>query len=153
MSNRPVKNELKIITKDGKEYVLDIVRKKYLVLTPEEWVRQNLLMYLIEEKKYPKNLIRIEQKLEGKHQFFRADVIIYDKTGKARMIIECKAENVKITQDVFEQISKYNLQFKVDYLLVSNGKQNYICKIDYIEKKYTFLKEIPDYKEIITNSA
>ncbi len=143
-------NKLKIIEKEGKRYVLDVIRKKHLVLTPEEWVRQNLLLYLTEEKGYPKNLIRVEQKLEGKQQFFRADIVIYDNLGKPRMIVECKAENVKITQDVFEQISKYNLQFKVDYLLVSNGKQNYICKIDYLKKSYSFLKEIPDYKDIIS---
>ena len=149
MQNEQSENRLKVVTKKGKDYILDIVRKKYLVLTPEEWVRQNLLVYLIEERNYPKNLIRIEQKLEGKEQFFRADIVIYDKKGIARMIIECKAGNVKITQDVFEQISKYNLQFKVDYLLVSNGKQNYTCKINYQEKNYTFLKDIPYYKDII----
>ena len=141
-------SKLKIIEKEGKRYILDLIRKKQLVLTPEEWVRQSLLLFLIEKKGYPKNLIRVEQKLEGKDMFFRADIVIYDNSGKPRMIIECKAENVKITQEVFEQISKYNLQFKVDYLMVSNGKQNYVCKIDYEKKNYVFLKEIPDYKEI-----
>lgn len=144
-------NKLKIVEKEGKRYILDLIRKKYLILTPEEWVRQNLLVFLTEKKGYPKNLIRVEQKLDGKEQFFRADIVIYDKKGKAKMIVECKAENVKITQDVFEQISKYNLQFKVDYLLVSNGKQNFICKLNYATKNYSFLKEIPDYKELIDN--
>lgn len=143
------KEELKFINKNGKRYVQDIVRKKYLVLTPEEWVRQHLLLYLINEKKYPKNLIQIEKKLEGKDQFFRPDIVIYDNIGKARMIIECKAENIKISQEVFEQISKYNSKYKADYLLVSNGKQNIVSKMDYIQKKYTFLREIPDYAEVV----
>ncbi len=145
--------ELKITEKEGKKYIIDVVRKKQLVLTPEEWVRQNLLVYLINEKGYPKNLIRVEQQLAGKDVFFRADIVIYDNSGKARMIIECKAESVKITQEVFEQISKYNLQFKVDYLVVSNGKQNYICKIDYEQMNYTFLKGIPDYKDITSSKG
>ncbi len=142
-------NKLKIITENNKRYIFDIVRKKYVILTPEEWVRQNLLIYLIDNKSYPKNLIRVEQKLEGKKIFFRADAIVYNNNNKALMIIECKAENVKINQEVFEQISKYNLYFKVEYLLVSNGKENYICKLNYENKTYNFLDEIPDYKDIL----
>ncbi len=141
-------NKLKIINKDNKRYIFDIIRKKYLVLSPEEWVRQNLLMFLIEEKSYPKNLIRVEQKLEGNDIFFRADAVVYNNKGKALMIIECKADNVKITQKVFEQISKYNLHFKVKYLLVSNGKENYICKLNYADKTYKFIDTIPNYEEI-----
>ncbi len=139
----------KIINKNNKRYIFDIIRKKYVILTPEEWVRQNLLLFLIEEKSYPKSLIRVEQKLEGKNMFFRSDAIVYDNKGNARMIIECKADNIKITQDVFEQISKYNLYFKVEYLLVSNGKENYICKLNYTDKSYVFLDEIPEYSELI----
>jgi hypothetical protein len=112
-------------------------------------VRQNLIIYLVNEKKYPKNLIRVEQKLEGKEQFFRSDLVIYNRNGVAKMIVECKAEKIKITQETFEQISKYNIQFKVDYLLVSNGIQQYICKIDHRTKTYEFLKEIPGYDEIL----
>jgi hypothetical protein len=139
----------KVIEKDGKKYIFDSIRKKYLVLTPEEWVRQNLINYLVKEKKYPKTLIRVEQKLEGKEQFFRSDIVIYDRNGLPKMIVECKAEKVKITQDVFEQITKYNFQFKVDYLLISNGIQHYICKIDHHHKTWKFLKEVPEYEEIL----
>ncbi len=144
-------NNLKIIHKNNKRYVFDIIRKKYIVLSPEEWVRQNLLMFLIEEKSYPRNLIRVEQQLEGDDMFFRADAIVYDNKGKALMIIECKADNIKITQKVFEQVSKYNLHFKVEYLLVSNGKENYICKLNYTDKTYQFIDEIPNYEEILCN--
>jgi hypothetical protein len=139
----------KIIEKEGKKYIFDSIRKKYLVLTPEEWVRQNLINYLVNEKKYPKTLIRVEQKLEGKDQFFRSDIVIYDRNGLPKMIVECKAEKVKITQEVFEQITKYNFQFKVDYLMVSNGIQHYICKIDHLNKTWEFLKEVPEYEDIV----
>lgn len=139
---------LKIIDKEGKKYIFDPIRKNYYVLTPEEWVRQNLVLYLTNEKNYPLNLIRVEQKLEGKGQFFRSDLVVYNRKGIAVMIVECKAEKVKISQDVFEQISKYNLQFKVDYLLVTNGLHNYICKINHSDKTYEFMKDIPDYEEI-----
>ncbi len=141
-------NNLKIINKNGKQYIFDFIRKKYLVLSPEEWVRQHLLMFLTEKKSYPKNLIRVEQKLEGRDMFFRADAVVYDKTGKALMIIECKADNFKINQQVFEQISKYNLYFNVNYLLVSNGSENYVCKLNHEEKSYTFIDEIPCYSDI-----
>lgn len=141
-------NKLKIITKEGKKYIFDFIRKKYLVLTPEEWVRQKTLLYLVETKHFPQNLIRIEQKLEGKNQFFRSDIVVYDRNGKAKLVVECKAESVKITQDVFEQIAKYNSRFKAPYLLVTNGINNYCCKINHDNGSFEFLKEIPDYKEI-----
>jgi len=148
MNNQTENSNFKIIQKNQKKYIFDSIRKKYIVLTPEEWVRQNTIQYLVNIKNYPSNLIRIEQKLKGKEQFFRSDIIIYDRNGKAKMIVECKAEKVKITQDAFEQISKYNMQFEVDYLLVTNGIQNYICKIDYANKSYAFLLEVPDYGDL-----
>ncbi len=139
----------KIIQKNQKKYIFDSIRKKYVLLTPEEWVRQNTIQYLVNTKNYPPNLIRIEQKLEGKDQFFRSDIIIYDRNGKAKMIVECKAEKVKINQDVFDQISKYNMQFSVDYLMVTNGIQHFVCKIDYQTTSYSFLAEVPEYKELM----
>jgi len=144
-----MQSDPKVIEKEGKKYIFDFIRKKYLVLSPEEWVRQNLLLLLVNQKKYPKNLIRLEQKLYGKGQFFRSDIVVYDRNGNPKMIIECKAEKVKITQETFEQISKYNFQFKVDFLMVSNGINFYVCKINYETQSYEFLKEIPDYEEII----
>lgn len=138
----------RITQRGGKNFVFDHIRKKYLVLTPEEWVRQKLLIYLCNEKHYPINLIRVEQKLLGKDMYFRADLVIYNRNGKPLMIIECKAENVTIGQDVFDQIAKYNMYFKVDYLLVTNGKQHYVCKIDHELKSFEFLKNVPDYEEI-----
>lgn len=149
MNLQPENANFKIIQKNQTKYIFDSIRKKYVVLTPEEWVRQNTIHYLVNIKNYPPSLIRIEQKLKGKEQFFRSDIILYDRNAKAKMIVECKAEKVKITQDVFEQISKYNMQFEVDYLMVTNGIQHYICKIDYLEKSYAFLTEVPDYTKLL----
>lgn len=148
MTNSNIKYPIKIITKDRKKWVFDFIRKKYIRLTPEEWVRQNFIKYLVEIKTYPVGLIGVEQKLPGNDQNFRTDIVIFSKSAKAIMIIECKSEKIKINQDVFDQAAKYNFQFKADYLAVTNGINHYICKLNYQEKSYDFLKEIPDYKEL-----
>ena len=139
------KYPLKIITKDKKKYIFDPIRKKYIVLTPEEWVRQNFIKYLVEVKNYPTGLIGIEQQLPGNEQNYRTDIVIYSNLAKAIMIIECKSEKIKITQDVFDQAAKYNMQFKADYLVVTNGINHYVSKLNYTDKTYTFLTEIPEY--------
>ncbi len=145
------KYPIKIITKDKKKYIFDVIRKKHIVLTPEEWVRQNFIKYLVEEKAYPSGLIGVEQQLPGNDQNFRTDIVIYSRTAKAIMIIECKSEKIKISQDVFDQAAKYNFQFKANYLVVTNGINHYICKLNYQEKSYIFMKEVPDYKELLEN--
>ncbi len=142
------KYPLKIITKNQKKYIFDLIRKKQIILTPEEWVRQNFIKYLVEEKNYPKGLIGVEQQLPGNNQKFRTDIIVYAKSAKALMIVECKSEKVKITQEVFDQAAKYNLQFKADFLVVTNGLSHFACKLNYQDKSYQFLKEIPEYKEL-----
>ena len=142
------KYPINIITKSGKEYIFDNIRKKYIRLTPEEWVRQNFIKYLVEKKEYPKGLIGIEQKIPGKKQKQRTDIIVYSKNAEVLMIIECKAETVKITQDVFDQAVRYNMQYNTSYLVLTNGKNHYICKINQKEKNYIFLKELPGYKEL-----
>ncbi len=149
MFNSNLKYPIKIITKSDKKYIFDNIRKKYVRLTPEEWVRQNFIKYLIEEKKYPQNLIGIEQKIPGKEQNQRTDIIVYSKNAEVLMIIECKAENIKITQDVFNQAVRYNLQYNTAYLVLTNGKNNYICKINKEYKKYSFLKELPEYQDLV----
>ncbi|MBN1250709.1 MAG: type I restriction enzyme HsdR N-terminal domain-containing protein [Bacteroidales bacterium] len=148
MSDLKNKYPINIIIKSGVKFIFDNIRKKYVKLTPEEYVRQNFIKYLIEEKRFSPNLIGIEKKLPAKNNFFRTDIVIYDRNAKPLIIVECKAENVKINQDVFEQIAKYNMVFNVDLLIVTNGKQNYICKIDYLTKSYSFLKEIPSFSEL-----
>jgi len=128
-----------------KTYIFDVVRKKYLLLTPEEWVRQNFIHYLNKEKKYPLGLMGVEQMVKYNSLKTRADIVMYNTEGKANIIVECKAPDVKITQDTFNQIAKYNSQLKVKYLLVTNGMNHYCCKMDYDSNRITFLEEIPSY--------
>ncbi len=153
MTNSNSKYPIKVITKDQKKYIFDLIRKKYIKLTPEEWVRQNFIKYLVEMKNYPLGLIGVEQKLPGNNQKFRTDIVLFSKFAKAIMIIECKSEKIKITQDAFDQAAKYNIQFKADYLVVTNGINHFICKMNYQEKSYNFVKEIPDYKELYINES
>ena len=128
-----------------KTYIFDLVRKKYLLLTPEEWVRQNFIHYLNKDKKYPLGLMGVEQMVKYNSLKTRADIVMYNTEGKANIIVECKAPDVKITQDTFNQIAKYNSQLKVKYLLVTNGMNHYCCKMDYESNRITFLEEIPSY--------
>jgi len=152
MSGSEIKYPIKISKKEGKQYIFDNIRKKNVRLTPEEWVRQNFIKYLVEEKKYPQGLIGIEQKIPGKTQKQRTDIIIYSKKAEVLMIIECKAESVKITQDVFDQAARYNMQYNTSYLVLTNGKNHYICKINTKEKSYAFLKELPEYGSLKVES-
>ena len=137
--------KLKMKSDGEKTYIFDVVRKKYLLLTPEEWVRQNFIHYLNKEKKYPLGLMGVEQMVKYNSLKTRADIVMYDTEGKANIIVECKAPDVKITQDTFNQIAKYNSQLKVKYLLVTNGMNHYCCKMDYESNRITFLEEIPSY--------
>lgn len=125
--------------------IFDTFRKKYVVLTPEEWVRQNFIQYLVEEKKYPASLIAVEAGLKYNEMQKRADVLIYDKQGSPLLLVECKAPEVKLTQDTFDQVARYNMIFKVTYLVVTNGLDHFCCKMDYSTNSYHFLQEIPDF--------
>ena len=129
----------------GTTQVFDAVRKKYLVLTPEEWVRQHFIHYLNSEKKYPLGLMGVEQMVKYNEQSTRADIVLYTNEGKPNMIVECKAPKVKITQDAFNQIAKYNFKLRVDFLVVTNGMRHFCCAMDYESNKITFLEEIPSY--------
>lgn len=138
--------ETKIIQKDNTPYIYDILRRKYIALTPEEWVRQHFIHFLIENKNYPAALLgnEISLNLNGAHR--RCDSVLYDnKAMRPRMIMEYKAPNIPITQKVFTQIYSYNLVLHVDYLVVSNGMSHYCCQLDYARKSYVFLKDIPEY--------
>jgi type I site-specific restriction endonuclease len=126
-----------------------MVRKKYVALTPEEWVRQHMINYLVHSKNTPSSLIRVESGLKVHKLFRRADIITYSNSGQPLMIIECKAPGVKISQDTFDQAAMYNITLKVPILVVSNGLTHYCCRIDFNTKKYTFLREIPDYNTIL----
>jgi len=134
---------------NGQNQIFDIFRKKYVVLTPEEWIRQNFLMYLVEEKNYPQSLISVEAGLKVYKRSKRTDIVVYDKQGIPLLIVECKAPNVKINQDVFDQIVRYNIALNVKYLVVTNGLDHYCCSLKSENNTYQFLQEIPDYKNIL----
>ena len=130
---------------EEKKHIFDVVRKKHLLLTPEEWVRQNFIHYLNKEKNYPLGLMGVEKMVKYNSLKTRADIVLYNTEGKANIIVECKSPEVKITQDTFYQIAKYNFQLKVKYLIVTNGMKHYCCKMDYETNEITFLEEIPVY--------
>ena len=142
--------EIKLRGTKAQPQIFDILRKKYITLTPEEWVRQHFVHFLVEHKGYPAALMANEIQLKVGEKTLRADSVLYSRELKPRMIIEYKAPHIPITQKVFDQISIYNMLLHVDYLVVSNGLQHYICKMDYNDKKYLFLEDIPDYKELLT---
>lgn len=132
---------------NGNHFIFDDIRKKYLRLTPEEWVRQNFVKYLIDQKKYPASLIVIEKGLKLNELTKRADVLIY-KDSSPILLVECKAPTVKISQNTFDQISRYNLTFKVPFLIVTNGMDHFCCQIDFENNSYHFLEEIPYFIEL-----
>lgn len=142
--------EIKLRGTKAQPQIFDILRKKYIALTPEEWVRQHFVHFLVEHKGYPAALMANEIQLKVGEKTLRADSVLYSRDLKPKMIIEYKAPHIPITQKVFDQISIYNMLLHVDYLVVSNGLQHYICKMDYNDKKYLFLEDIPDYKELLT---
>ena len=141
---------IKIANENGHQTIFDVLRRKYVALTPEEWVRQHFVHYLIEHKGYPQSLMANEIQLAIGNKKLRCDSVLYDRSLKPRMIIEYKAPTVNITQKVFDQITIYNMLLHVDYLVVSNGIKHYCCRMDYDNQKYLFLDDIPNYQEIIT---
>ena len=141
--------ETKITENDGKRQIFDILRKCYVALTPEEWVRQHFVHYLIDHKGYSKALMGNEVSILLTNTKRRCDTVVYDRSMRPRVIVEYKAPSVRITKDVFAQISRYNLILKVDYLIVSNGIQHYCCKMDYTDNTFVFLQEVPEYNKII----
>ena len=130
---------------EGTTQVFDQVRKKYLILTAEEWVRQHFIHYLNQEKNYPLGLMGVEKMVIYNSMKTRADIVLYTADGKPNMIVECKAPNVKIRQDAFNQIAKYNFKLHVPFLVVTNGMKHYCCKMDYDANKIVFLDETPSY--------
>jgi type I site-specific restriction endonuclease len=131
-----------------KTKIFDAIRKKFLVLTPEEWVRQHVVRFLIEEKGFPASLIAIEAGLQLNGLQKRADILVYSKMGKPILLVECKAPHIKIDQKVFDQIGRYNITFKLPYLLVTNGMKHFCARIDFTSKDFSFLQEIPEYEKL-----
>ena len=131
-----------------KQYIFDEVRKKYLILNPEEWVRQNFVKYLIQHKEYPASLIALEMPFTQNKLDKRSDIVIYNKQGKAIVLVECKAIQVALSQKVFDQAAGYNLLIKAELLIITNGMSHYCCKPDYINQKWQFLNDIPSFAEL-----
>jgi type I site-specific restriction-modification system R (restriction) subunit len=125
--------------------IFDILRKRYVKLTPEEWVRQHFIHFLVEHKHYPQALLANEVGLDLNNTRKRCDTILYRRNLTPLMIIEYKAPQINIAQKVFDQIARYNIVLRVDYLIVSNGLQHYCCKMNYEQQTYSFLADIPDY--------
>ena len=143
------KYETKICERDGKLQIFDPLRKCHVALTPEEWVRQHFVNFLIESRGFPAALMSNEVAITVNGMKRRCDTVVYDKQLQPRVIVEYKAPTVKITKEVFAQISRYNLTLKVDYLIVSNGLRHYCCRMDYPNNSYTFLQEILEYTKIV----
>ena len=139
----------RIKTTEGKTFIFDSLRKKFVRLTPEEWVRQNFVQFLITEKKYSVSLIAVETLVKVNNNPQRADLIIFDRSGTPLLVAEFKAPEVRIDQKAFDQIVRYNMQLKVPFLIVSNGLQHFCCKINYEDNSYEFLPEVPEFVAIL----
>lgn len=137
----------KIKSNENNYAIFDIIRKKYMVLTPEEWVRQHLVHYLMKDKNYPISLIAVEKKLTINNLTKRTDILVFNTKGLPEIIVECKAPSVKITQASFDQIARYNLKLKANYLIVSNGLKHFFCKMDIENERYIFLENVPNYSK------
>jgi hypothetical protein len=133
------------ITRDAKgDYIYDIIRKKNVKLTPEEWVRQHLVHYFIFNCNYPQSLIGVEKQIKVGNMLKRFDVVVFNRNAKALLLAECKAPDIEITEDTFDQAARYNLALSADYFVITNGIDTFSCKIDYDYKKYSFLSEFPN---------
>ncbi len=135
----------KLTQKGHQIFIFDELRKKTLLLTPEEWVRQHFVQFLIKEKKYPRTLIKLEGGLTLNNLQKRTDIVVFNRDGCPDVLVECKATSVKIDQKVFDQAARYNFIHKVNYLIVTNGLQHHFCQMDYKNNSYVFIEEIPDY--------
>ncbi len=135
-------------TVDGRREILDGLRRQYVVLTPEEWVRQNLVQFLVQDMDYPRGLIAIEHSLEVHGQLHRADLVVYDRGGTPLLVGECKEPKVAISQETLDQIAHYNRTLRARYLLVSNGLQHYCYAIDRERNQFRFLDHLPRYAEL-----
>ncbi len=128
--------------------IFDRIRKKFVALTPEEWVRQHVVNYLIEHKNFPASRIAIESSLKYNQLLRRPDIVYYDNDLKPTLIVECKATDVKISQTTFDQIARYNMPLRVNYLLVTNGIKHFCCRMEYEKEEVIFLKELPDFSQL-----
>lgn len=133
---------------DGKAMIFDPVRQKYVRLTPEEWVRQHFVQYLVQEQGVPQALVAVETGFVYQGMQRRADVVVYDRQGRPLMMVECKAPEVEVGQDVFDQVARYNKVVQARYLVVTNGLVHYCCALDRARHTYRFLEALPRYEAL-----
>ena len=135
----------KISDNNGQLTLFDEIRKKHIIITPEEWVRQHFVQYLINQKKCPKSLIKLEGgvKLNGMPR--RTDIVVFNSAGEKILLVECKAPSIEVNQKVFDQVARYNITHRIPLLAVTNGLQHYYCRVDFDNKKYHFLEQLPEY--------
>ncbi|WP_188654962.1 type I restriction enzyme HsdR N-terminal domain-containing protein [Yeosuana aromativorans] len=131
---------------ENKISIFDVIRKRFMILQPEEWVRQHCIHYLIDVKKYPKSLINVEKELIVNTLKKRYDIVVFNPNGNIHLIVECKSPSVTIDQNTFDQIAQYNMALNATFLMITNGLNHYYCQMDFKNKKYRFLKDIPDYQ-------
>ena len=132
---------------ENKRLIFDQIRKRFVVFQPEEWVRQNCIQYLNQEKKYPISLINVEKELKLNNLKKRYDIVVFNSDGTIHLIVECKSPKININQSTFDQIARYNMALKASYLMVTNGINHYYCQMNFEEERYQFLKDIPEYKQ------
>jgi len=136
----------------GEEMIFDIIRRRFVRLTPEEWVRQNFIRYLVEEGGYPPGLMGVEVAFTMNRMKKRADILIHNREGRPVMIVECKSYDIPLDEKVFDQIVTYNLKLRVPYLVVTNGMINYACRIDPDGSSWEYLMMIPQYEELLNDN-
>ena len=132
-------------SKENKTYIFDPIRKKWLVLNPEEWVRQHCIQFLLKTKNVPLGFIQVEKKLNVNNTEKRYDLVVFKPDLSIDLLVECKSPKVKITQKTFDQIARYNLVLKSDYLMLTNGLNHFFCKMDFEKREYLFLPDLPNY--------
>jgi hypothetical protein len=130
---------------ENKVSIFDEIRKKFIFLTPEEWVRQHVVQFLLFDKKYPKSYLNVEKVIKINTLTKRYDAVVFEPNGEIFLLVECKAPEIAISQHTFDQIARYNLVLKAKYLMVTNGLNHYFCQMDFENEKYVFLKELPEY--------
>ncbi|WP_138433492.1 type I restriction enzyme HsdR N-terminal domain-containing protein [Winogradskyella algicola] len=139
--------EYRFKSTENKISIFDVIRKKFIILQPEEWVRQHCVHYLINEKNYPKSLINVEKELNINGLKKRYDIVIFNPDGSILLIVECKSHDITINQNTFDQIARYNLALDAEFLMVTNGINHYYCQMDTKAERYQFLRDIPNYKK------
>ncbi|CAH0335747.1 hypothetical protein FVB9288_01401 [Flavobacterium sp. CECT 9288] len=133
---------------ENKTAIFDVIRKKFIILTPEEWVRQHVVRFLLEQKEYPLSLINVEKVLKVNGLRKRYDVVVYNTDGTIDILVECKAPKIQIAQVTFDQIAQYNMTLQAKFLMVTNGLNHYFCQMDFENEKYQFLKDLPNYGQL-----